>query len=107
MTPVEDTLIRSVAPTAPLASDGNGRKARSMAARAAIRAILGYQLARSGRPTGCRFIPSCSEYAIEAVEEFGALRGAGLAARRLSRCTPWGGHGVDPVPDRRSPCTHR
>ncbi len=70
------------------------------------RAIRGYQLARSGRPTGCRYIPSCSEYAIEAIESYGALRGAALAARRLARCTPWGGHGVDPVPDRRTPCTH-
>jgi uncharacterized protein len=70
------------------------------------RTIRGYQLARSGRPTGCRYIPSCSEYAIEAIERHGAVRGATLAARRLARCTPWGGHGVDPVPDRRTPCTH-
>jgi uncharacterized protein len=75
-------------------------------ARVMIRMIRGYQLARSGRPTGCRYIPSCSEYAVEAVERHGAIRGAILAARRLSRCTPWGGHGVDPVPDRRTPCTH-
>ncbi len=70
------------------------------------RAIRGYQLARSGRPTGCRYIPTCSEYAIEAIESDGALRGGALAARRLARCAPWGGHGVDPVPDRRTPCTH-
>jgi putative membrane protein insertion efficiency factor len=68
--------------------------------------IRGYQLARSGRPTGCRYIPSCSEYALQAIERYGALRGGALAARRLARCTPWGGHGVDPVPDRRTPCTH-
>jgi uncharacterized protein len=71
-----------------------------------IRAIRGYQLARSGRPTGCRYLPSCSEYAIEAVGRHGALWGSALAARRLARCTPWGGHGIDPVPDRRTPCTH-
>jgi len=64
-----------------------------------------YQLARSGRPTGCRFIPSCSEYAVEAIEVHGPLRGTILSARRLARCTPWGGHGIDPVPDRRTPCT--
>jgi hypothetical protein len=69
-------------------------------------AIHGYQLARSGRPTGCRYIPSCSEYAIEAIERHGALRGTALTGRRLARCTPWGGHGLDPVPDRRTPCTH-
>ncbi len=75
-------------------------------ARAVVGLIRAYQMVRSGRSTGCRFIPSCSEYAVEAVETHGALRGAALTARRLSRCTPWGGHGVDPVPDRRTPCTH-
>jgi uncharacterized protein len=70
------------------------------------RSIRAYQLARTGRPTGCRYIPSCSEYAIEAIGLHGAVRGGALAARRLTRCTPWGGHGVDPVPDRRTPCTH-
>ncbi|MDR3539287.1 MAG: membrane protein insertion efficiency factor YidD [Acetobacteraceae bacterium] len=51
----------------------------------------------------CRFWPSCSEYAIEAVREHGALRGSGLAARRILRCNPWHPGGVDPVP----PCVHR
>ena len=85
-----------------------GRSDRSDAADNATvgsRMLIGmvrlYQAARTGRPTGCRFVPSCSEYAIEAVERHGALRGSGLAARRLSRCTPWGGHGPDPVPERR------
>ncbi|MBN8903114.1 MAG: membrane protein insertion efficiency factor YidD [Rhodospirillales bacterium 69-11] len=50
----------------------------------------------------CRFWPSCSEYAIEAVRMHGALRGSGLAARRILRCNPWHPGGVDPVP----PCTH-
>lgn len=74
--------------------------------RVLIGMVRGYQLARSGRPTGCRYLPSCSEYAIEAIERHGSLPGALLAARRVARCTPWGGHGVDPVPDRRAPCTH-
>jgi uncharacterized protein len=72
-----------------------------------IAAIRAYQLARSGRPTGCRYLPTCSEYAIEAIEIHGLARGGRLAARRLLRCNPWGGHGVDPVPHRRSTCTHR
>jgi len=46
----------------------------------------------------CRFVPSCSTYAAEAVRRFGALRGARLAAGRLARCHPFGGRGLDPVP---------
>jgi len=48
---------------------------------------------------GCRFHPSCSEYAVEAIERHGAARGGRLAARRLLRCHPFGGGGYDPVPD--------
>lgn len=49
----------------------------------------------------CRFYPSCSSYAEEAVRRYGALRGGWLAVRRLSRCHPWHEGGVDPVPDRK------
>lgn len=47
---------------------------------------------------GCRFHPTCSQYAAEAVRRHGAIRGTALAARRLARCHPWGGQGWDPVP---------
>lgn len=47
----------------------------------------------------CRFYPSCSQYAIEAVEKHGALRGLWLTFKRLSRCHPWHEGGVDPVPE--------
>ena len=47
----------------------------------------------------CRHLPSCSEYALDAIEKNGAWRGAWLALARLFRCHPWGTHGFDPVPD--------
>ena len=47
----------------------------------------------------CRYLPTCSEYAVEAVRRHGAFRGGSLAARRICRCHPWGGAGFDPVPD--------
>ena len=70
--------------------------------RVFVAVIHGYQLARTGRPTGCRFTPSCSSYAVEAVEHLGLWSGGRLALRRLLRCHPWGGSGFDPVPDRRT-----
>lgn len=55
------------------------------------------------KPPVCRFVPTCSAYAIEALETHGAMRGAWLATRRICRCHPWGGHGFDPVPAIRRP----
>jgi putative membrane protein insertion efficiency factor len=52
-----------------------------------------------GSTGGCRFTPTCSQFAVEAVREHGALAGGTLAAKRICRCHPWGGCGLDPVPE--------
>ena len=71
---------------------------RRLGQRAVLRLLDGYQSLRAGQMSPCRFYPSCSAYAVEAVEVHGARRGSLLALRRLSRCHPLGGRGVDLVP---------
>lgn len=59
--------------------------------------VRGYQLIISPHfHSSCRYTPTCSQYAIEAIEKYGAGKGAVLAIHRISRCHPWGGHGYDP-----------
>lgn len=70
----------------------------SLAARLALRCIRLYQHLFAFRPSPCRFVPSCSNYALDAYEYRGALVGTWLTVKRLARCNPWGGHGWDPVP---------
>ncbi|MFN8034752.1 MAG: membrane protein insertion efficiency factor YidD [Acidimicrobiia bacterium] len=76
-------------------------KLRNIPGTSLIKGFRAYQWARAGKQSPCRYWPSCSEYAIEAVEVHGAVRGGWLAARRVGRCHPWGGSGVDPVPEPR------
>jgi putative membrane protein insertion efficiency factor len=65
----------------------------------AIVAIGGYTKVLSALlPGACRYVPTCSQYAVGALARHGFLRGAALAARRLARCHPLGGGGLDPVP---------
>ena len=72
-----------------------------MMARLLVALVRGYQLLLGGwLPPACRFQPSCSAYAIGALNRHGALAGTYLAARRLVRCGPWCMGGDDPVPDR-------
>ena len=67
--------------------------------------VRGYQAVLSPLLVGtCKFVPSCSDYFIQAVREWGAIRGGWLGVRRLTRCHPFSPGGIDPVP-RRSHCT--
>lgn len=66
------------------------------------RLIEWYQKAREGRLSPCRYIPSCSTYALESIELHGSVRGGWLGVRRICRCHPLGGHGYDPVPSRKA-----
>lgn len=68
-----------------------------------LRSIEWYQRAFSWRPSPCRFTPSCSVYAHEAIGLHGAGRGLWLTIRRLSRCRPFGPSGFDPVPEPTTP----
>lgn len=49
-------------------------------------------------PASCRYVPTCSEYGIQAIQKHGTIKGGWLAAKRILSCHPWGGHGFDPIP---------
>ncbi len=70
-----------------------------MLARPLVLLIRGYQVAISPLlPPACRYTPTCSQYALEAVRRYGALRGSWMSLRRLLRCHPFRSGGYDPVP---------
>ena len=72
-----------------------------MLARILIGLVRFYQMAISPwTPAACRYTPTCSAYAVDALREHGVLRGLWLSVRRVARCHPWGGYGYDPVPSR-------
>lgn len=85
--------------TATTASAG---RAQTVAGRLLMGLVGAYQHLFAWRPSPCRFVPSCSNYALEALEAHGAIRGTWLSVRRLLRCHPWGPHGSDPVPERKA-----
>jgi len=70
----------------------------SWSRRALVGLIRLYQMARAGHPSPCRYWPSCSAYASEAIAVHGVVRGSALGMVRLARCRPGGGFGVDEVP---------
>lgn len=76
----------------------NATQPPTVAARALMIPIRGWRLLSTRLPGRCRFHPSCSAYALDALAEHGAGRGTWLAVRRLGRCHPWHAGGLDPVP---------
>ncbi len=82
-------------------SDGGRAAAPSMAARLLAGLVHLYRLTAVVRTPRCRFLPTCSTYALDALREHGALRGTLLAVRRVGRCHPWNPGGLDPVPPRK------
>ena len=77
----------------------NGRRVRHLAVLPLLWMIRLYQLLLSPwLGSNCRFQPTCSAYAEEALRVHGVVRGGWLAIRRIGRCHPWGGQGYDPVP---------
>ena len=74
-------------------------KSEHVFVKAAVAAIRAYQVLLSPvLPRSCRFVPTCSDYAVEAFKRYGILRGSLLTARRILRCHPLGGSGLDQVP---------
>ena len=75
-------------------------RAASVPAAVLLRLIRIYQkLVSPGLAKNCRYLPTCSQYAYEAIGRFGAVRGGGLAIRRIGRCHPFHEGGYDPVPE--------
>ena len=94
-------------------SDDEAIRHSSFVIRDLILAIRAYQLTLSpaltflfGAGSGCRFTPTCSVYAADALREHGAVAGAVLATKRICRCHPWGDCGHDPVPKKQSAICH-
>jgi putative membrane protein insertion efficiency factor len=89
-----------VRPLFPLNSDAFGEKrGHTPSIRVALALIRGYQvLVRPLLSGSCRYLPTCSQYAAEAISTYGALKGTWMGLKRVLRCHPFGGAGLDPVP---------
>jgi putative membrane protein insertion efficiency factor len=91
-------VVLSSASLSPGAFADPSERPLSPVGRLALGAIRAYQKISVNRAPSCRYDPTCSHYAAEALTAHGAARGTWLAIRRLGRCHPWGSHGYDPVP---------
>jgi uncharacterized protein len=85
----------------PGGTQGSRPHRRSPLAWVLLRLLELYRATAAFRSPRCRFLPTCSTYAVEAVRTHGALRGGWLATRRVGRCHPWNPGGIDPVPPRK------
>ncbi|PWB01360.1 membrane protein insertion efficiency factor YidD [Duncaniella muris] len=86
-------------PPQPAKANQQTPEIRPLIRRLLILPIRFYQLCISPMfPAACRFTPTCSQYAVEAITRHGPVRGLWLAIKRIGRCHPWGGSGYDPVP---------
>lgn len=99
------TTVADPTPPAPAAggagpSDHEPRRPSPLA-RLALGVLALYRATALVRTPRCRFLPTCSGYAVEAIRTHGALRGTVLAVRRIGRCHPWNPGGFDPVPPRK------
>ena len=87
----------------PARRDVKDRRLVNLLSRLLTTVILVYKATISRvLPRHCRYEPTCSTYALESIKRFGAVRGMGLAIRRIGRCHPWAPGGVDPVPSERA-----
>ncbi|MEY3717632.1 MAG: hypothetical protein RL285_1507 [Bacteroidota bacterium] len=87
----------------PETSQTSGSSKRSLLGRLVTAALMAfirvYQYVLSPLlPNSCRFVPTCSQYGVEALRKHGPMKGFWLTVKRISRCHPWGGSGYDPVP---------
>ena len=75
-------------------------KKMKISQKVVLKLIKIYQITRQGKLSPCRFVPSCSEYMQDAVVEHGTYKGVFLGVKRILRCRPHGGFGIDPVPSK-------
>jgi uncharacterized protein len=92
--PAVETHVQSPAPVRPEAAEPRV----GILARILMVPVRAWRLVSVHLPPRCRFYPSCSQYALEALTVHGAMRGTWLAIRRVGRCHPWHDGGLDPVP---------